>query len=202
VRMMSAFDCDSNRVEGQPAQSDLANRMKTKCMKEAIPFFAGCIPTKTWLSISIFTAQQRQLMVTESQLLAGMNVARCEQRDPRMRVSAHSDGMHIQVWSATVVDKAAYIANMSGIKASGDGAAVGEMLLENKNVVVIALEITSVARCLVLFRCSAYSIFKAYSYPCIFANKPAVFNSFQRKNTCVTSLKCVSRPNFAEDPLT
>lgn len=165
-------------------------------MKETIPFFAVCIPAKTRLSISIFTAQQRQLMVAEGQLLAGMNVARCEQRDPRMRVSAHSDGMHIQVWSATVVDKAAYIANMSGIEASGDGAAVGEMLLENENVVVIALESTSVARCLVLFRRSAYSIFKAYSSPCIFANKPAVFNSFQRKNTCVTSMMCVSKAKF------
>ena len=49
-------------------------------MKETIPFFAVCIPAKTRLSISIFTAQQRQLMVAEGQLLAGMNVARLQEK--------------------------------------------------------------------------------------------------------------------------
>ncbi len=70
-------------------------------------------------------------------------------------MSAHSDGMYIQVWSAAVIDKAAHVANMSGVQTSADGTAVSEMLLENENVVVTALEINRIGRYLVLLRCSA-----------------------------------------------
>jgi hypothetical protein len=102
-----------------------------------------------------------------------------------MLVTADSHSERIKIRRTAVINETPNIPDECGIQTRANQTAIGQMLLEHQNVIMLPVWRLRIRACSALFTGSSDCIVQTYSLPCVFAYKFPPFNIFQRKYTCL-----------------